>query len=342
MHCKQKSVIIHAMKTMNQKIQHHLEIPAEYSGQRLDQVLVKLLPEYSRALIQKWIKSGQALLQGKQVKPRTPVTGGENVSIEAQIESSTGEWKAQPLPINLVYEDEAILVINKPIGMIVHPGSGNPDYTLVNALLHQYPDLEILPRAGLIHRLDKDTSGLLVVAKTMSAYTLLNRQLKARKIRREYQCIVSGTMISGGTIDAPIARHPLHRKRMAIIETGRPAVTHYRILEKFRAHTRLKVRLETGRTHQIRVHMAYIQHPIIGDNTYGERLRLPKEATPELVKALREFKHQALHADELGLTHPLSKEELSWKIDLPQDFQALLACLREDTKEFNQADRHEY
>ncbi len=329
-HCKQKSVIIHAMKTMIKKIQQRLQIPEEASGQRFDQVLVKLLPEYSRVLIQKWIKSGEALLNHKIVKPKTLVSGGETVLIEAQLEPKT-EWAAQPLPLNIVFEDEALLVVNKPIGLIVHPGSGNPDHTLVNALLHHNPELEALPRAGLIHRLDKDTSGLLIIAKTQVAYNHLNKQLKARSIRREYQTIVSGTLISGGTVDAPMARHPLQRKRMAVIETGRPAITHYRVLEKFRAHTRLKVRLETGRTHQIRVHMAYIQHPIIGDATYGERLRLPKGATPNLTQSLRQFKHQALHADELGLLHPVTQTEMAWKVELPDDFQELLAALRDDS-----------
>jgi 23S rRNA pseudouridine1911/1915/1917 synthase len=327
------------MKTMIKKIQHSVIIPEEANGQRLDQVLVKLLPEYSRVLIQKWIKAGELRLNHKVVKPKTLVLGGEAVTLETQMEAKT-VWVAQPLPLTVIFEDEALLIINKPIGLIVHPGSGNPDNTLVNALLHRNPELELLPRAGLVHRLDKDTSGLLVIAKTLPAYNNLVKQLKARTIRREYQTLVSGTIISGGTVDAPMARHPLQRKRMAIIETGRPAITHYRVLEKFRSHTRLKVRLETGRTHQIRVHMTSIQHPIIGDSTYGERLRLPKGATPALVTALRQFKHQALHADELGLIHPVSEEEMAWKIELPDDFQKLLLALREDTQLFNKANKN--
>lgn len=322
---------------MNYKIQHKTAIPDELRGARLDQALAKLFPQYSRALIQKWIKNGNLLLNQSLAKPKTLVTGGEIVSIDAVLEPQE-KWAAQAIPLDIVYEDEALLVINKPPGIIVHPGSGNPDHTLLNALLYHSPCLESLPRAGLIHRLDKDTSGLLVVAKTIAAYTHLNKQLKARTIKREYQAVVSGTIISGGTICAPIARHPLKRKRMAVIESGRPAITHYRILEKYRAHTRLKVRLETGRTHQIRVHMAYLQHPIIGDPTYGERLRLPKGATTALIAALREFKRQALHADELGLTHPVSKKEMHWKIDLPADLQHLISCLREDSLYFNQKD----
>lgn len=322
------------MKSLIKKIQHTILLPTTEQGQRLDQVLAKLLPDYSRVVIQKWLKTGEARVNNKIVKPKTPVFGGETVVIEAELETKT-RWTAQELPLHVIFEDEALLVVNKPIGLIVHPGSGNPDRTLVNALLHRNPELDKLPRAGLIHRLDKDTSGLLVVAKTPLAYNKLCKQLKARTIRREYQALVSGQLISGGTIDAPLARHPLLRKRIAVIETGRPAVTHYRVLEKFRAHTCLKVRLETGRTHQIRVHLASIQHPIIGDATYGERLRLPKSATPALVSALRQFKHQALHANELGLLHPLTGEEIAWKVELPEDFQALLLCLREDTLLFN-------
>ncbi len=326
------------MKAMIKKIQHRLVLPEEASGQRLDQVLAKLLPDYSRVMIQNWLKTGEATLNNKKVKPKTLVSGGEILSIDTQLEAKTS-WAAQALPLKIIFEDEAVIIVNKPIGLIVHPGNGNPDNTLVNALLHHDPSLESLPRAGLIHRLDKDTSGLVVIAKTLAAYHKLSRQLKARSLHREYQTIVSGTLISGGTIEAPIARHPIHRKHMAIVETGRPAITHYRIIEKFRAHTHLKVRLETGRTHQIRVHMAYIQHPIIGDATYGERLRLPKAASMALTNALQQFKHQALHADEIGFIHPLTGEERIWKIELPEDFQKLLACLREDSFLFHKENK---
>ena len=323
---------------MIKKIEHRFLIPSELSGSRLDQVLVKLLPEYSRVLIQKWIKSGAATLNHKVVKPKTLILGGEAVAIDALLEPQT-TWAAQRIPLNIVHEDSELLIVNKPIGIIVHPGSGNPDHTLLNALLYHHPDLEMLPRAGIIHRLDKETSGLLVVAKTPEAYTHLSRQLKARTIRREYQTVVNGPIISGGTVDAPMSRHPLQRKKMAVVESGRPAITHYRVLERFRAHTRLKVRLETGRTHQIRVHMAHIQHPIVGDPTYGGRLRLPKSATPALIEMLRQFKHQALHADELGLIHPKTEEELSFKIETPEDLHALVCSLREDTLVFNQNSR---
>ncbi|HLF67423.1 MAG TPA: 23S rRNA pseudouridine(1911/1915/1917) synthase RluD, partial [Gammaproteobacteria bacterium] len=318
----------HAM--LNSAIEKTMIIPEEYRGMRLDQALAKLMPDYSRALIQKWIKCGSITVDQQSIKAKSLINGGETVIVKALLEGKE-IWVAQPIPLNIVYQDEDIIIVNKPAGLTVHPGSGSTDNTLLNGLLHHFPALELLPRAGIIHRLDKDTTGLLVVAKTMIAYTSLSRQLRTRHIKRMYQALVSRTIISGGTVDAPIARHPLHRKRMAVIETGRPAVTHYRVLKKFREHTLLKVQLETGRTHQIRVHMSHIKHPIIGDPVYGERLRLPKNATPTLVNALRNFKRQALHADELGLTHPSTKEYMEWKIDLPEDFQNLLLSLKEDT-----------
>lgn len=323
------------MKNETPKIAQQLTIPDEMNGQRLDQAVAKLLPEYSRVLIQKWIKAGNLLLNQKIAKPRAEVCSGDTIDLEAELEVKA-DWAAQSIPLNIIYEDEALLVLNKPIGLVVHPGSGNPDSTLLNALLFHAPGLKHLPRAGIVHRLDKNTSGLLVIAKTLKAYNSLNSQLRKRTLRREYQAIVSGLIISGGTVDAPLARNPLQRKRMAVVETGKMAVTHYRVAEKYRAHTRLKLRLETGRTHQIRVHMAYIQHPIIGDVTYGERLRLPKNATPALVEALRQFKHQALHAEELGLVHPDTGKEMHWKVELPEDFKRLISCLREDTLLYNQ------
>jgi 23S rRNA pseudouridine1911/1915/1917 synthase len=321
------------MNTANQKIQHSIIIPAELGGMRLDQAVAKILPQYSRALIQKWIKNGDLRLNQAQVKPRTIIYGEEEITLLALLEEQA-EWSAQPMNLNIVYEDEDLLVINKPAGVIVHPGSGNPDHTLLNALIYHAPELKLLPRAGIIHRLDKDTSGLLVISKTLIAHTSLNKQLKARTIRREYQAIVNGSLISGGTISAPIARHPIHRKRMAIVDNGRPSVTHYRIAEKFREHTRLKVQLETGRTHQIRVHMAHIQHPIVGDPVYGGRLKLPKAATPALTAALRQFKRQALHAEELELIHPITKEIMQWRAEVPTDFADLAQCLRADTAHF--------
>lgn len=329
MHCKLISVIIH--RAMTDKI-NYITIPDTHANERLDQALAKLLPNYSRTQIKDWIESGHILVNGMTTKAKIKVKGGENISIEALFKPQT-QFTPQNIPLSIVHEDEALLIINKPVGLVVHPGAGNADSTLLNALLHHAPSLEMLPRAGIIHRLDKDTSGLLVIAKTPEAFKDITHQLKKRTILREYQAIVYGKFISGGTIDAPIERHPLQRKRMAIIDTGRTAITHYRIAEKYRAHTLLKVKLETGRTHQIRVHMAHIRHPIVGDSTYGGRLQLTKGMTPELIQALRTFKRQALHAFALGLTHPLTHEFIRWEIDLPEDMQQLVTVLRKDVKE---------
>jgi 23S rRNA pseudouridine1911/1915/1917 synthase len=316
---------------MTHKIQHSLVISEELVGSRLDQALASLLPEYSRTQIQDWIKNGEILLDGKPAKTRTQVFGGEKVTIEAEMKAQP-TWKAQPIALNIIYEDDAILVINKPIGMVVHPAAGNYEGTLLNALLHHAPELQNLPRAGIIHRLDKDTSGLLVIAKTQPALMNLTKQLKQRKISRIYQAVVCGVMTSGGTVDEPIGRHPVNRKRMSISDTGKPAVTHYRVMDRYRAHTRIKVQLETGRTHQIRVHMAHIYFPILGDQTYGGRLQLPKGATPELVIMLRKFKRQALHAFELAFIHPVSQEEVSFQAPLPKDMEELVDVLKEDNR----------
>ena len=316
---------------MNPKIQHKLVIPADLSGLRLDQALAKLLPDYSRALLQKWIKAGAITLNGHTVRAKDLVFGDEEVELEATLEAKT-QWEPEALALDIIYEDEDLLVINKPIGLVVHPGTGNTSKTMLNALLYHCPSLQHLPRAGIIHRLDKDTSGLLVIAKTIPAFTSLTQQLKERSISRIYQAVVNGVLISGGTVNAPIARHPLQRQRMAVIETGKPAITHYRVLERFRAHTRLKLQLETGRTHQIRVHMAHVKHPIVGDLTYGGRLKLPKGASEGLVEMLRQFKRQALHAAELGFIHPTTLETVSWQVDPPEDMQALVRCLRQDLK----------
>lgn len=324
------------MKTETNKNYHTLTIPENHAHERLDHVLAKLLPEFSRTQIQEWIQAGSVWVNGKTVKANKKVKGGEEVSLEILLRPQTVwlQGKAQDIPLTIVYEDEALIVINKPAAMVVHPGAGNTDQTLMNALLHHDSQLEALPRAGILHRLDKGTSGLLVVAKTAAALKNLSHQLKKRELLREYQAIVYGKMISGGTINAPIDRHPLQRKRMSIVETGKMAITHYRVAEKYRAHTRLKLRLETGRTHQIRVHLSHIRHPIIGDTAYGGRVRLAKGSTPELIEQLRHFKRQALHAFALGLTHPVSQEWMRWEIDLPADMQELIAALREDTKKY--------
>jgi len=306
-----------------------LIIPENYALERLDLVLSKLLPDYSRTQLQDWIEAGQVLLNNQPTKTKTKVKGGEIVSIHVTLKPQP-EWVAQDLPLNIVHEDEALIIINKAVGMVVHPGAGNADRTLLNALLHHAPSLKDLPRAGILHRLDKDTSGLLVIAKTPAALRSLSSQLKKRSLLREYQAIVYGSFISGGKVDVAIARHHLLRKRMAVNEMGKPAITHYRIAEKFPHLTLLTVRLETGRTHQIRVHMNHIQHPIVGDVIYGGRVKLSKNMTPELIAALRQFKRQALHAFALGLTHPITGEWMRFEIDLPQDMQQLLLALRQD------------
>ncbi|RDI48795.1 23S rRNA pseudouridine(1911/1915/1917) synthase RluD [Aquicella lusitana] len=312
-----------------------LIIPETHKDERLDQTLAKLLPDFSRTQIKEWIEAGTILMNGQPVKAKTRVKGGEMISVEVVIKPQP-VWEAQAIPLSIVYEDEALIVINKPAGLVVHPGAGNADRTLLNALLHHAPALQALPRAGILHRLDKDTSGLLVIAKTPAALKDLSHQLKKRTLLREYQAIVWGTLISGGTVDAPIGRHGLQRKRMAVTESGKQSVTHYRVAEKFRAHTRLKLRLETGRTHQIRVHMAHIHHPIVGDATYGGRVQLAKGMQPELIQQLRQFKRQALHAYALGLTHPETGEFIRWEIELPSDMKALISALREDMKRSRQ------
>ena len=313
------------MNTSHKK-NHHIIIPESYAYERLDQALAKLLPEYSRTQIQEWIDAGLILVNQQTTKGKTKVKGGESISVEAVIKPQP-TWEAQNIPLNIVYEDDALIVINKPIGLIVHPGAGNSRHTLLNALLHHYPSLQTLPRAGIIHRLDKNTSGLLVVAKTPAALKHISHQLKDRSLLREYKALVYGTMISGGCVDAPIARHPLQRKQMAVVETGKTAITHYRIIKKYPACTFLKLRLETGRTHQIRVHMQHIHHPIVGDTLYGGRVRLAKGMSTELIQALRGFKRQALHAFALGLIHPISQEFIRWEIDLPEDMQTLIEIL---------------
>lgn len=300
-------------------------------GQRLDQTLSELFPDYSRSRIKGWILDGRVQVDQQVVdKPREKLLGGEQVIIEALIEDQV-RWTAQAIPLDIVYEDDAILVINKPRDRVVHPGAGNPDNTVLNALLHHSPALSEVPRAGIIHRLDKDTTGLMVVAKTIPAQTRLVEALQRREITREYEAVVIGVMTAGGKVSAPIGRHSTRRTQMAVQALGKPAVTHYRVRERFRAHTRLRLRLETGRTHQIRVHMAHIHHPLVGDPLYGGRPRLPAGASAELVTMLRQFDRQALHAALLRLHHPLTGEEMSWQAPLPEDMEQLLTVLREDS-----------
>ncbi len=313
-------------------------VPDEAAGRRFDAVLAELFPDFSRSRLAGWIKSGDALLEGKPARPRDPVRGGEQVSLNAALGIRT-EAQPQDIPLEILYEDDAVLVIDKPAGLVVHPGAGNPDGTLVNALLHRDPSLNVLPRAGIVHRLDKDTSGVMVVARTLPAQTRLVEMLSARDVHRQYLAIVSGALVSGGTADFPIDRHPRDRLRMTVREDGRDAVTHYRLRERFRAHTALECHLETGRTHQIRVHMQHLKHPIIGDPLYGGALKLPKAASDELVAALRGFKRQALHAEVLEFAHPVTGAAVRCEAPVPADMRALMKAMREDTAAFNDTQR---
>lgn len=313
------------------KKQHVITIPDTHVNERLDQTLAKLLPEYSRTQLKTWIENHDILVNEQPAKTKYKIKGGEMVTITAH-DKPTPIWQAQAIPLNIVHEDEALIIINKPVGLVVHPGAGNPDSTLLNALLHHAPELSALPRAGILHRIDKDTSGLLIIAKTKEALKKLSHQLKQKTLVREYQAIVYGKLISGGKVDQPIERHPLYRKRMAVVDTGKHAVTHFRVMEKYRSHTRLRVQLETGRTHQIRVHLSHLRHPIVGDITYGGRVQLTKGMTPELIEAIRGFKRQALHAFALEFQHPNTDNLVRYEIDLPDDMQQLIQALKNDAR----------
>lgn len=309
-------------------------VPLSAAGLRFDAALAALFPDYSRSRLSDWIKRGEVTLDGQMVKPRERVRGGEVVlvSIPQDIETHA---EPEPIPLEILHADADVIVLNKPAGLVVHPGAGNPRGTLVNALLAFDPALAALPRAGIVHRLDKDTSGLMVVARSLRAHTALVEQLSNRAVRRQYAAVVVGAMVAGGTVDAPIGRHPHDRIRQAVTAGGREAVTHYRTREKFRMHTLVECRLETGRTHQIRVHMAHVKYPLVGDPLYGGALRLPKGATDTLVEVLRGFRRQALHAESLAFVHPATGETLAFEVPAPADFQQLVLALRDDTRSYN-------
>ncbi|MBN2689019.1 MAG: 23S rRNA pseudouridine(1911/1915/1917) synthase RluD [Gammaproteobacteria bacterium] len=300
---------------MPKRIEHTIMIDERLANMRLDQALAQILTEYSRSKIQDWIKYGCVKVDGKEAKPRDKTIVGQEIKISAKLQEVI-EDQPEAIKLNIVYEDEDILVVNKPAGLVVHPAAGNRTGTMLNALLHHAPTISQLPRAGIIHRLDKDTSGLLVVTKTLTAHTKLVKELQERKFTREYIAIVHGTMVAGGTIEAPIGRHPKDRKKMAVVLNGKPAITHYRVIEKFPNHTHIKVKLETGRTHQIRVHMAYIKHPLIGDPTYGNPRKQPH------------FHRQALHARKLGFIHPTKNTYMEWSAPIPPDIKELLTTLK--------------
>jgi len=304
-------------------------IPAELAGLRLDQALARMFPQYSRSRLKEWLLAGAITLDGGPRRPRDAVAGGEIVSLLAQAEVAVRD-QPEPIALTVVFEDEDLLLVDKPAGLVVHPGAGNPAGTLMNGLLHHAPSLEKVPRAGIIHRIDKDTSGLLLVAKTLEAHTALVRLLSDREISRNYLAICDGVLTGGGTINEPIARHPVDRKRMSIQQDGKPAVTHYTVIERFRAYTYISVKLETGRTHQIRVHFAHRRHALVGDQTYGRRLALPAGASEDLIAVLRRFKRQALHATKLAFVHPVTAEPLEFEVAPPADFQKLVEIMRAD------------
>ncbi|ENK2021722.1 23S rRNA pseudouridine(1911/1915/1917) synthase RluD [Vibrio alginolyticus] len=302
-------------------------------GQRLDQAIAELFADFSRSRLKEWLLDGKVQVDGEVVtKPRTKVMGGEEITLQAELEDEE-RWEAQDIPLDIVYEDEDIIVINKPRDFVVHPGAGTPDGTVLNALLHHYPDIAEVPRAGIVHRLDKDTTGLMVVAKTVPAQTRLVRALQKRNITREYEAIAIGRMTAGGKVDQPIGRHSTKRTLMAVAPMGKPAVTHYRVAERFREHTRIRLRLETGRTHQIRVHMSYLQHPLLGDIAYGGRARIPTGASEELTVMIRGFDRQALHAVMLRFEHPITGEVLEFHAPVPDDMVVMTEALRQDTEE---------
>ncbi len=320
---------------MSEQINLTARVPYDLGGFRLDQAVAKLFPEYSRSRLQNWIKNGELRVDGKQLRARDKLLGGEQIEIGAQLQAEE-RWQPEAIELDVVYEDPQILVINKPAGLVVHPAAGHQDGTLLNALLHHCPEVATVPRAGIVHRLDKDTTGLMVVAKTLEAQTELVAQLQERSMGREYEAVVQGVMTGGGCVDEPMGRHPKNRQKMAVFPMGKEAVTHYRVLQKFRGHTHIRVKLETGRTHQIRVHMSHINYPLVGDPVYGGRFRLPKGITPELQEGLRGFKRQALHAKKLELFHPTTGELMSWEVDLPEDMQGLLATLKTDARSLEQ------
>jgi 23S rRNA pseudouridine1911/1915/1917 synthase len=306
-----------------------MSIPDDFAGLRLDQALARMFPEYSRSRLKEWLLAGAISVEGGPRRPRDAVSGGETVTLQPLAEVSV-RAEPEPIALDIAYEDDELLVVNKPAGLVVHPGAGNPAGTLMNGLLHHASSLEEIPRAGIIHRLDKDTSGLLLVGKSLTAHTALVRLLAEREISRHYLAICNGVLTGGGTIREPISRHPVDRKRMSVQQNGKAAVTHYTVKERFAAFTYVNVKLETGRTHQIRVHFAHRRHALVGDQVYGGRLALPKGASDELVQTLRHFKRQALHATRLAFEHPSSGVQIDLEVAPPKDFQTLVETMRQD------------
>lgn len=307
-----------------------LTVPQTLHGKRLDAALAALLPDHSRSRLQRLVRDGHVRLDDRIPECSDKVAAGARIEMELP-EPAEVSWKAQSIPLEIIHEDGALLVINKPPGMVVHPGAGNAEGTLLNAVMHHAPSLETVPRAGIVHRLDKDTSGLLVVAKTDAVRLRLVRELQARRIKREYLALVRGVVRAGGSVAAPIGRHPVHRTRMSVQQRGKEATSHYTVKAAYRSHTLLRVRLESGRTHQIRVHMAHIGHPVMGDPVYGGRGgAAAKGQGSRVTELLRGFRRQALHAERLGLSHPETDEPMEWTAPMPGDMRSLVAALAED------------
>jgi len=309
-----------------ERIEQQAVVPLSDIGRRFDQVAADLFSDFSRSRLQQWIKQGDLLVNSQRQVPKYKLLGGEILDLNTEL-AAEGDWQAEDIPLNIVFEDDAILVINKSADFVVHPAAGNYSGTVLNALLHHCPGLVSVPRAGIVHRLDKDTTGLMVVAKTLQAHTHLVTQLQARTVRREYEAVVTGVVIAGGTVDQPVGRHAKQRTKMAVISDGKEARTHFKVLERFDGHSHLRLKLETGRTHQIRVHMAHIKYPIVGDDVYAGRLRLHKGASEELQDCIKTFGRQALHAKELELLHPTTGELIGWSSELPEDMLNLLEAL---------------
>ena len=315
------------------EIQTTISIPEDMAGQRLDVVLAELMPDYSRSRLKQWLLDGKILLDGEQVKPKTRVHSEQQLELNVHVADISDECLAEDIPLNIVYQDESLIVVNKPAGLVVHPAAGHRQGTLQNALLFFDKTLADVPRAGIVHRLDKDTSGLMVVARTLVAHKYLVEQIQQRDVHREYQTLVHGVMTGGGTVDQPVGRHAHDRVRMTVREDGRPSVTHYRVLDRYRNYTHLHVELETGRTHQIRVHMQHLRHSVVGDPVYSGRSRLPASADESFIKLLKDFKRQALHAWRLSLKHPETGELIQWEAPLPDDMVNLIAAMKEDLKQ---------
>ncbi len=307
-----------------------VRVPEELSGQRLDCALAEMFPDYSRSRLKQWIQQGQIRVEGKQVKPKAKVYGDQELQLDIEPVEVSDECLPEDIPLDIVYEDESLIVVNKPADFVVHPAAGHRSGTLQNALLFYDASLASVPRAGIVHRLDKDTTGLMVVARNLPSHKYLVDQIQRRDVHRQYQALVHGVMTGGGTVDAPVGRHAHDRTRMTVRDDGRPSVTHYRVLQRFRVYSHIHLELETGRTHQIRVHMQHLRHPVVGDPVYAGRPRIPPEADTAFIEQLRNFGRQALHAWKLSLIHPVSGEEIGWQADLPEDIQTLLTAMQDD------------